>query len=55
MMMMMMMATPFPIESGILSPRKSDSSATDTTNGLRIHVRMSTEMKMTTGHALLPQ
>ena len=51
---MMMMATPFPIESGIQSPAKSESSAPGTTNGFRIHVRMSTEMTMTMGHPLLP-
>lgn len=47
--MMMMTLSPFPIESDIRSPPKSESSAPDTTNGLRIHVRMSAEMTMTMG------
>jgi hypothetical protein len=34
-MMMMMMTSPFPIKSGIRSPPKSESSAPDTTNGLK--------------------
>jgi hypothetical protein len=52
--MTMMMPSPLPIKSGIRSPPKSESSAPDTANGLRIHVRMSTEMTMMMDHPHLP-